>query len=149
MITGDVIDCVDIYKQPAFDHPLLKDHKIQVIVYSFVIERRCRSLNWSKFLDTYGIIKHATQMGGSPSSARFKAEKSGNDAGSAGLLPFEGCPMGTIPIRRTTKEDLIREKSLWSLDTLLADAFASRSLVSLPYRSLVTFLIIFSKWHVL
>ncbi|KAF8393478.1 hypothetical protein HHK36_021722 [Tetracentron sinense] len=26
---GDVIDCVDIYKQPAFDHPLLKNHKIQ------------------------------------------------------------------------------------------------------------------------
>jgi hypothetical protein len=26
---GD-FDCVDIYKQPAFDHPLLKNHKIQV-----------------------------------------------------------------------------------------------------------------------
>ncbi|XP_020523023.1 uncharacterized protein LOC110007289 [Amborella trichopoda] len=26
---GDVIDCVDIYKQPAFDHPLLKNHTIQ------------------------------------------------------------------------------------------------------------------------
>lgn len=27
---GDIIDCVDIYKQPAFDHPALKNHKIQV-----------------------------------------------------------------------------------------------------------------------
>ena len=27
---GDIIDCVDIYKQPAFDHPLLKNHTIQV-----------------------------------------------------------------------------------------------------------------------
>lgn len=27
---GDVIDCVDIYKQPAFDDPLFKDHIIQV-----------------------------------------------------------------------------------------------------------------------
>ncbi|KAL5993920.1 hypothetical protein ACLOJK_038277 [Asimina triloba] len=27
---GDVIDCVDIYKQPAFDHPALKNHTIQV-----------------------------------------------------------------------------------------------------------------------
>ncbi|CAI9105764.1 OLC1v1004772C1 [Oldenlandia corymbosa var. corymbosa] len=27
---GDVIDCVDIYHQPAFDHPLLKDHTIKV-----------------------------------------------------------------------------------------------------------------------
>ncbi|TYK20107.1 uncharacterized protein E5676_scaffold134G002320 [Cucumis melo var. makuwa] len=27
---GDVIGCVDIYKQPAFDHPLLKNHTIQM-----------------------------------------------------------------------------------------------------------------------
>ncbi|PON75647.1 hypothetical protein TorRG33x02_244960 [Trema orientale] len=26
---GEVIDCVDIYKQPAFDHPLLKNHIIE------------------------------------------------------------------------------------------------------------------------
>ncbi|KAK7853109.1 hypothetical protein CFP56_036865 [Quercus suber] len=26
---GDIIDCVDIYKQPAFDHPALKNHKIE------------------------------------------------------------------------------------------------------------------------
>ncbi|XVF25079.1 hypothetical protein REPUB_Repub13aG0182900 [Reevesia pubescens] len=27
---GDVIDCVDIYKQPAFNHPLLSNHTIQM-----------------------------------------------------------------------------------------------------------------------
>nr|GLL42469.1 uncharacterized protein LOC109148845 [Ipomoea trifida] len=27
---GDIIDCVHISKQPAFDHPFLKDHKIQM-----------------------------------------------------------------------------------------------------------------------
>ncbi|RVW89491.1 hypothetical protein CK203_043624 [Vitis vinifera] len=27
---GDAIDCVDIYQQPAFDHPLLKNHTIQM-----------------------------------------------------------------------------------------------------------------------
>jgi hypothetical protein len=27
---GDIIDCVDIYKQPAFDHPALKNHTIKV-----------------------------------------------------------------------------------------------------------------------
>ncbi|CAH8362312.1 unnamed protein product, partial [Eruca vesicaria subsp. sativa] len=26
---GDIIDCVDIYKQHAFDHPALRNHKIQ------------------------------------------------------------------------------------------------------------------------
>ncbi|KAH9608308.1 hypothetical protein KSS87_004230 [Heliosperma pusillum] len=27
---GDIIDCIDIYKQPAFDNPLLKNHKLQM-----------------------------------------------------------------------------------------------------------------------
>ncbi|KAJ9538255.1 hypothetical protein OSB04_030988 [Centaurea solstitialis] len=27
---GDIIDCIDIYKQPAFDHPALKNHIIQM-----------------------------------------------------------------------------------------------------------------------
>ncbi|XP_074570460.1 protein neprosin-like [Curcuma longa] len=34
---GDVIDCVDIYKQPAFDHPLLKNHIIKVHMSFFMI----------------------------------------------------------------------------------------------------------------
>ncbi|KAG9441313.1 hypothetical protein H6P81_017167 [Aristolochia fimbriata] len=27
---GDVFDCVDIYKQPSLDHPLLRDHVVQL-----------------------------------------------------------------------------------------------------------------------
>ncbi|CAN1162409.1 hypothetical protein LINPERHAP2_LOCUS24492 [Linum perenne] len=27
---GEVIDCVDIYKQPTFSHPLLTNHTLQV-----------------------------------------------------------------------------------------------------------------------
>ncbi|KAL9246709.1 hypothetical protein vseg_020208 [Gypsophila vaccaria] len=27
---GDILDCVDIYKQPAFDHPSLENHALQV-----------------------------------------------------------------------------------------------------------------------
>ncbi|KAI3897256.1 hypothetical protein MKX03_036606 [Papaver bracteatum] len=27
---GDIYDCINIYKQPAFDHPLLRNHKIQM-----------------------------------------------------------------------------------------------------------------------
>ncbi|KAM6579816.1 hypothetical protein CsatA_003590 [Cannabis sativa] len=30
---GDIIDCIDIYKQPAFDHPALKNHTIQSVVF--------------------------------------------------------------------------------------------------------------------
>ncbi|XP_077223799.1 protein neprosin-like isoform X2 [Tasmannia lanceolata] len=32
---GDIFDCVDINKQPAFDHPLLKNHKVQMRPKSF------------------------------------------------------------------------------------------------------------------
>lgn len=34
---GDVIDCVPITNQPAFDHPYLKDHKIQVHFFCFFL----------------------------------------------------------------------------------------------------------------
>ncbi|RZC90797.1 hypothetical protein C5167_028629 [Papaver somniferum] len=67
---GDIYDCVEFHKQPAFDHPLLKNHK---------------------FLgrdETASTKPHNTLM-------------------SLG----DGCPKGTVPIRRTTKEDLIRAKS--------------------------------------
>lgn len=36
---GEVINCVDIYKQPALNHPLLKNHTIQVSSYSPIIIR--------------------------------------------------------------------------------------------------------------
>jgi len=28
---GETIDCVNIYKQPSLDHPLLKNHTIEVV----------------------------------------------------------------------------------------------------------------------
>uniref|UniRef100_A0A0D9VM19 Neprosin PEP catalytic domain-containing protein n=1 Tax=Leersia perrieri TaxID=77586 RepID=A0A0D9VM19_9ORYZ len=34
---GDVYNCVDMYQQPTFKHPLLKDHKIQMEPSSFPI----------------------------------------------------------------------------------------------------------------
>lgn len=40
---GDIIDCVHIARQPAFDHPFLKDHKIQVrssAPFSIVVVQR-------------------------------------------------------------------------------------------------------------
>ncbi|XP_020146391.1 protein neprosin-like isoform X1 [Aegilops tauschii subsp. strangulata] len=37
MEDGDVYDCIDVYKQPAFNHPLLKDHKIQMKPNSFPV----------------------------------------------------------------------------------------------------------------
>ncbi|KAG9441279.1 hypothetical protein H6P81_017133 [Aristolochia fimbriata] len=75
---GDLYDCVDIYKQPAFDHPLLKNHKIQ-LKPSLVLESSV----------------HKTPTIGKEIQVGLK----------------EGvCPSGTVPIRRTHKQDLIRGK---------------------------------------
>lgn len=46
---GDVIDCVDISHQPAFDHPFLKDHKIQVRIITHA------SLCWFLFFRSFSL----------------------------------------------------------------------------------------------
>ncbi|XP_040986170.1 uncharacterized protein LOC121234330 [Juglans microcarpa x Juglans regia] len=76
---GDIFDCIDIYKQPAFDHPLLKNHSIQMKPSSFPERAEDRTL------------PHAA-----------------GKTSAVGLS--EGCPFGTVPIKRTRKEDLIWAK---------------------------------------
>ncbi|XP_039143158.1 uncharacterized protein LOC120280384 isoform X2 [Dioscorea cayenensis subsp. rotundata] len=81
---GDVIDCVDIYKQPAFDHPLLKNHTIKVS---------------PSFVPTNGDTSASSIMNSSlPFSQVW--HKSGS------------CPNGTIPIRRILRQHLLNASSL-------------------------------------
>ncbi|XP_052733541.1 uncharacterized protein LOC108339077 [Vigna angularis] len=89
MENGQIVDCIDIYKQPSFDHPLLKDHKLQ------------RKPN---FQIASGKTRQKT-LGTKPMFGLDKDE----------------CPMGTVPILRTTKDDLIREKSLLNDHILVQD----------------------------
>ncbi|RDX97678.1 hypothetical protein CR513_19531, partial [Mucuna pruriens] len=81
---GDIIDCVNIYEQPAFDHPALKNHTIKMMP-EFLLEYE----NSSKGDDSESesVIFQTWQKSGS-------------------------CPKGTIPIRRILKEDLLRAASL-------------------------------------
>ncbi|XP_026387518.1 uncharacterized protein LOC113282689 [Papaver somniferum] len=72
---GDLYDCIEFHKQPAFDHPLLKDQK--------------SLMNDETIPPTPHDKKSIFSLG-------------------------DGCPKGTVPIRRTTKEDLIRSQSLSS-----------------------------------
>ncbi|XP_060967257.1 protein neprosin-like [Cannabis sativa] len=72
---GVIYDCIDFFKQPAFDHPSLKNH-----TYHYKIKPSSRP-NLSEHKD----------------SSKIKLK---------GL----NCPIGTVPIRRTTKEDLIKSK---------------------------------------
>ncbi|KAL5720058.1 hypothetical protein ACHQM5_012763 [Ranunculus cassubicifolius] len=73
---GDTYDCINVYKQPAFDHPLLKNHKIQM-------------------KPTY-----------QPNLWNVRSSSIVN--GSRTALQGVGCPSGTVPIRRTQKEELRR-----------------------------------------
>ncbi|MCL7035474.1 hypothetical protein MKW94_015110 [Papaver nudicaule] len=82
--SGDILDCIDIYKQPAFDHPLLQNHKIQIKPY-FKQDQELR-----KCLSTNHTLESRTNFG----------------------LPNERCPPGTVAIRRTKKQELINAKYL-------------------------------------
>ncbi|KAK9276343.1 hypothetical protein L1049_005875 [Liquidambar formosana] len=78
---GEIYDCVDFYKQPAFDHPLLKNH----------------------------TFHHKTRPASPPQWTRDRDLTTVGRPLSIGLKGG-GCPNGTAPIRRTTKDDLIRAK---------------------------------------
>ncbi|KAI3849952.1 hypothetical protein MKW98_026866 [Papaver atlanticum] len=79
--TGDVFDCIDVYKQPSFDHPLLKDHKIQMKPSYFNREENISKIDAS--------VRKASSI---------KINE---------LHKEIVCPAGTVPIRRTTKPELI------------------------------------------
>ncbi|RZC61826.1 hypothetical protein C5167_023565 [Papaver somniferum] len=90
---GEVFDCVDENKQPAFDHPLLKNHKIR----SRPTSSPLRASN-----GTFSSSSSATQ---SPKMVNLRRVK---------------CPEGTVPIRRTSKEDLIRIKAFMESSELVS-----------------------------
>ncbi|KAJ8756173.1 hypothetical protein K2173_024720 [Erythroxylum novogranatense] len=50
---GDAIDCVEIYKQPAFTHPLLKNHTIQMKPSSFPSGNGVQATNSSKIFQSW------------------------------------------------------------------------------------------------
>ncbi|KAK7250490.1 hypothetical protein RIF29_32960 [Crotalaria pallida] len=79
--SGQIVDCIDINRQPAFDHPLLKNHKIQR--NPTFQDRRERTKEDHQFIRAID----------------FELEK-------------VSCPVGSVPIRRTSKEDLIQMKYL-------------------------------------
>ncbi|XP_034709747.1 uncharacterized protein LOC117932579 [Vitis riparia] len=66
--SGQIFDCVDIHKQPSLDHPLLKNHKVQMTFDGFPESMKDRPLE-GKGLSGFGV----------------------------------GCPIGTVPIRRSAK----------------------------------------------
>ncbi|XP_030941511.1 uncharacterized protein LOC115966413 [Quercus lobata] len=80
---GDIIDCVHIKNQPAFDHPFFKNHTIQM------------------------------RPSFHPEGLSFDDVSSKSESQITQLWHLNGrCPEETIPIRRTKEEDLLRASSV-------------------------------------
>ncbi|XP_061374740.1 protein neprosin-like [Gastrolobium bilobum] len=93
---GDIIDCIDIKKQPAFDHPALKDHKIQMAP-----------------TPTYNSVKEdTTPTKSKPKTMKQRAEGSSMIVTSQVWQKSGTCPEGTIPVRRIRKRDLLKAHSI-------------------------------------
>ncbi|MCD7447177.1 hypothetical protein HAX54_025523 [Datura stramonium] len=87
---GDIYDCVNFYNQPAFDHPLLKNHNY------------------------HPQMKPSLSMKESASTV------------TSNKLSIIRCPIGTVPIRRITKEDLIRHKLMPPPEDVMIDSSLTR-----------------------
>ncbi|XP_020112706.1 uncharacterized protein LOC109727173 [Ananas comosus] len=84
---GDIIDCVLMNKQLAFDHPLLKNHKIQKVAPK---RPASRSEAGDQQPRNIGTARRALQA----------------------WNILDNCPDGTVPVQRTTVEDVLRAGSL-------------------------------------
>ncbi|XP_038711863.1 uncharacterized protein LOC120006061 [Tripterygium wilfordii] len=105
---GDIIDCVDINKQHALEHPALKNHQIQLKPsISFPAEEKSTKNESSR-----PVIFQTWQKSGS-------------------------CPEGTIPIRRTRREDLLRAESLERFGMKSHEAFTGTKKMGSPNDSLL------------
>ncbi|KAK1266949.1 hypothetical protein QJS04_geneDACA014642 [Acorus gramineus] len=84
---GDMIDCVHISQQPAFDHPFLKDHKIQ--------------------------MRPNFHPDGLFDEKKVTATDSKEPKPITQMWHLNGrCPEDTVPIRRTKGEDVMRASSV-------------------------------------
>ncbi|KAH9623632.1 hypothetical protein KSS87_020520 [Heliosperma pusillum] len=92
---GDIINCVHKRKQPAFDHPLLKNHKIQK--------------------EPPEMPKGLKMKINEEKDGSSKNNKDGSKEIDWQMWHMNGtrCPKGTVPIRRSTVQDVLRAKSLY------------------------------------
>ncbi|KAK1419942.1 hypothetical protein QVD17_29392 [Tagetes erecta] len=101
---GDIIDCVLISHQPAFDHPLLKNHTIKM---------RPNHYPNPNVNDIKVSSMKNTSMDPSSSTTTQLWHSNGK------------CAMGTIPIRRTKVEDVLRAGSVKNYGKKKGYRFAS------------------------
>ncbi|MCO5585693.1 hypothetical protein L7F22_039629 [Adiantum nelumboides] len=94
---GDIIDCVAKHKQPAFDHPLLKDHKFETFPSSFPTRLKSSSPPRHRIRRPIALPQTWHHHG--------------------------RCPSGTIPVRRTSEDDLMR----WAASSSAPTAYGKKT----------------------
>ncbi|KAI3983182.1 hypothetical protein MKX01_039673 [Papaver californicum] len=103
---GDIIDCVHKRKQPALDHPLLKNHKIQRVP---PMRPRLRAETKEELMRNFFNNKKKINE----SDTDDDGEKHRGRAWQTWHRRGEICPKGTVPIRRSSVGDVLRAKSLY------------------------------------
>ncbi|KAH7439902.1 hypothetical protein KP509_04G080800 [Ceratopteris richardii] len=113
---GDVIHCVHRARQPAFDHPLLKDHVLQVVCVNrqclrfFGLSSECHLIvslrqeapsSIPKNLDMH--LSHSMKIKSTNSSTAYSL------FGSQLWHSRGQCPEKTVPIRRPSVNDLVND----------------------------------------
>ncbi|XP_057975179.1 protein neprosin-like [Malania oleifera] len=78
---GDIYDCTLIYKQPGLNHPLLKNHKVQM----------------RPGKEVYDALNKKNAKGGRRKQVKVELD--------------EGCPPGTVPIRRITQYNFSKDST--------------------------------------
>ncbi|XP_010545141.1 PREDICTED: uncharacterized protein LOC104817589 [Tarenaya hassleriana] len=82
-----IIDCVHIMDQPGLDHPLLKNHTVQMRPSAFLMNSFKDEDAYRKMNESLGLWNHIWRKDGK-------------------------CPKNTVPIIRQTREDLLGEVSI-------------------------------------
>lgn len=100
---GDSIDCVAAHEQHGLEHPLLRTHTVQTEPPEAPMTRG-------------GFVVPAAAGGGAATATNGSRSSSGrnNDRHGAWQTWHHGghCPRGTVAIRRTTAEDVLRARSI-------------------------------------
>ncbi|XBI54145.1 hypothetical protein VPH35_036240 [Triticum aestivum] len=115
---GDIIDCVPISSQPAFDHPLLKNHTIQVplspapplpfFTASPPHVMMDANTQWRRAFQT----RPAYHPEGLYDESKVASQKQRTQTITQMWHQNGLCQENTIPIRRTKKEDVFRASSI-------------------------------------
>ncbi|XP_066326891.1 protein neprosin-like [Miscanthus floridulus] len=105
---GDTIDCVAAHEQHGLDHPLLRTHTVQTEPPEAPMPR-----------GGGGFVVPAAAGGGAATTATAtngsrSSSSRNNDRHGAWQTWHHGghCPRGTVAIRRTTAEDVLRARSI-------------------------------------